>query len=190
MISLLLMAAAVTTPIEDIRWLSRPNGDQVAAVYPPAALGRQMSGQVVFNCLFGATGRLEDCVIESETPPNAGFQEAGLKLSNLFHATSQREDGLPLEGRPFRLSIRFVPPTATAAAYTVSVQGVPAGSVRVNCRMDGSRRLDDCLVSSDGEDGLHGRVALKLIEQANAALPQRKSKSYSRVSFPIVFTAP
>lgn len=184
------MASAVTTPIEDIRWLSRPNGDQVAAVYPPAALGQQLNGQVIFNCLFGARGRLEACVIESETPPNAGFMKAGLKLSSLFQATSRHEDGLPLEGRPFRLFIKFVPPSATAAPYSVSVQGLPAGTVKVNCRMDGSRRLDDCLISSDGEDGLHSQAALKLIEQANAALPQRKSKSYIRVSFPIVFTEP
>ena len=181
---------AAPTPIEDIEWLSRPNGEQVAAAYPSAALGRQMSGHVIFNCLFGATGRLESCVLESETPPMAGFAEAGMKLSNLFHATSRREDGLPLDGRPFRLAIRFVPPSVTAAAYRVSVQGVPAGSVNVNCRMDGVRRLDDCLISTGGEDGLHGRAALKLIEQVNAALPERKSKSYVRVSFPIVFTAP
>jgi len=187
----LLMAIAASEPTAGPVWISRPNGEQVAQVYPRKALEEQLSGNVVLNCIWSEGGRPTECVVENEAPTGAGFAEAGLALSKGFYAKAVLTDGTPIAGRPYRLPIRFVPPTTEVDTIKVSSPTGLTGKVSLNCRTNSDARLDDCLV--DGGAGAElGQAALKLIEQANASRPpsKRKSQIYARIRLPIAFTAP
>lgn len=187
----LLMALAASELVAGPVWISRPNGDQVAQVYPRMALEEQLSGNVVFNCTWNEDGRPVDCVLESETPTGAGFAEAGLALSKGFHAKAALNDGTPIAGRPYRLPIRFVPPTTPVDTINISRPTGLTGKVSLNCRTNSEARLDDCLIEGETDAEL-SQAALKLIEEANASRPpsKRKNQTYARIRLPIVFAAP
>ncbi len=151
----------------------------------------QLSGNVVFNCTWNEDGRPINCVVESETPTGAGFLEAGLALSKGFHARSTLEDGSPITGRPYRLPIRFVPPTTGVDAIKIVRPTGGVGKVTLNCRTNSDARLDNCFVEGEPGDGL-GQAALNLIDEANASRPAstRGRQSYARIRLPIIFVAP
>jgi hypothetical protein len=186
-----LMAIAASEPVTSPVWISRPNGEQIAQVYPRKALEEQLSGNVVFNCTWNEDGRPINCVVESETPTGAGFLEAGLALSKGFHARSTLEDGSPITGRPYRLPIRFVPPTTEVGAIKIVTPTGGIGKVTLNCRTDSDARLDNCFIHGETDHGL-GQAALNLIDEANALRPEstRERQSYARIRLPIIFVAP
>ena len=72
---------AAPTPVS---WLRRPTADDITKVYPKAAFDSATDGAVTLGCKVGDGGRLEDCKVVAETPPNRGFGAATLKLAPLF----------------------------------------------------------------------------------------------------------
>lgn len=187
----ILMALAASEPVASPVWISRPNGEQIAQVYPRKALEEQLSGSVIFNCIWNEDGRPINCVVESETPEGAGFLEAGLALSKGFHARSTLQDGSPISGRPYRLPIRFVPPTTAVDAVKIVSPTGGTGKVTLNCRTDSESRLDNCFIQGEPSGDL-GQAALNLIDEANASRPgsTRERQSYARIRLPIIFVAP
>lgn len=188
----LMMAVAAMEPVVDPVWISRPNGEQIAAVYPRAAVSEQLSGYVVFNCTMNEDGRPTNCAVESEKPTGLGFVQAGLTLSKGFHARAAQNDGSLIVGRPFRLPIRFVPPTTPVEPIMISRPAGPAGRVVLNCRTDSDARLDNCFVASEPGGSDLGQAALTLVNEVNSARPPstRKRQSFARIALPIVFTGP
>lgn len=187
----LLMALAASEPVAGPVWISRPNGDQVAQVYPRKALEEQLSGNVVFNCTWSENGRPVDCVLESETPTGEGFAEAGLALSKGFHAKATLSDGTPISGRPYRLPIRFLPPTTRLDAIEIRRPIGPTGKVTINCRTDSDARLDNCFIEGEPAAGL-AQAAHKLVDDTNASRPPstRTRQTYARIALPIMFVVP
>ena len=88
-------------------WLSRPTGEQMARYYPSRALEREVSGRAVLQCRVTASGQVADCRVAGETPANAGFGEAALKLARYFRMSPQTEDGQPVEGGSVRVPLVF-----------------------------------------------------------------------------------
>ena len=89
------------------RWRKIPNGDDMARFYPEDAMRRGLSGKVVMQCNVAREGTLYACAIITETPPNAGFGAAALKLAPYFEMTPQMEDGRPVAGGVVRIPIVF-----------------------------------------------------------------------------------
>jgi protein TonB len=93
--------------IEHPDWLRRPTGEDLARHYPRRALEQELSGRAQIACSVTAAGRLQSCVVVSETPAGRGFGDAALKLSRAFQMRPQTEDGRPVEGGRVNIPITF-----------------------------------------------------------------------------------
>lgn len=85
-------------------WVQRPTGEHLAAHYPEDAMHRGMGGEATIECIVRPDGRLGQCIVESESPEEAGFGEATLALARYFRMA--REGGFPNEVR-VRIPIRW-----------------------------------------------------------------------------------
>lgn len=64
-------------------WETTPSGDDYLRFYPGAALDAQHNGRALLNCLIQADRTLS-CTVVSETPRDAGFGDAALRLSRRY----------------------------------------------------------------------------------------------------------
>jgi len=95
-------AQAITTQdgvvIRPPSWLVAPQPE-----YPRrAARLRVEGGRVQLECRTSSNGRIENCRVISETPPDAGFAEAAVAAALASRVRPREVDGVAVEG-----SIRF-----------------------------------------------------------------------------------
>jgi protein TonB len=67
----------------------------------------EVSGRAEISCTVLATGKLTNCSVLSEDPPDQQFGDAAMKLSKLFKMRPQTKDGAPTSGGTVRIPIRF-----------------------------------------------------------------------------------
>ena len=91
--------ALITNP----RWLRQPR--DLARYYPSRALSRNITGQVVLDCLVDANGAL-NCSVVSETPANWGFGDAARRIASDYRMVPAMRDGQAVEGR-YRMRVPF-----------------------------------------------------------------------------------
>ncbi|HEY3888299.1 MAG TPA: TonB family protein, partial [Caulobacteraceae bacterium] len=96
-----------TRLIVDPKWLSQPSAAEMSRYYPERAIDQGLTGQATLFCSVVASGKLADCRVIDQTPANAGFGEAALKLANFFRMSPRTVDGKPVDGGLTRISIAF-----------------------------------------------------------------------------------
>jgi TonB family protein len=106
--------AAKPTPhvIVKADWVVKPKGVDLVEFYPPEAAKSGIGGAATIGCAVSAEGRLAHCRVLDETPAQAGFGEAALKLSESFQMKPMSRDGQPVSGGTVRIPIRFALPRA------------------------------------------------------------------------------
>ena len=112
-------------PDEGLRWLSKPNGRDIAEAYPRKAINQEVSGRIVLECETGAAGNMSGCTVLSETPSDFGFGDAALKLSRRFRLDPKQPDGIVLEGGVIMVPIILIAP-GCAAPLAIDLPGEPA----------------------------------------------------------------
>ena len=94
-------------------WRRKPSGDEMAHVYPQAALEKELSGRATISCYVRLDGMLRDCTVVSEEPAGYGFGAAAVELSRSFEMYPGIRDGVPQEST-VRIPIAFSLPEPVA----------------------------------------------------------------------------
>ena len=89
-------------------WEQKPQGVDIARVYPQDAVQADREGNTVISCEIAADGRLVNCRSLGESPYGWGFKGAALALAPIFKLKTTLSDGRPLPvGATIRIPIGF-----------------------------------------------------------------------------------
>lgn len=99
----LLAQAQLGPPI----FRGQPSAEDMRRAYPAKALAEHLGGVVILGCEVAVTGRLERCMVVSETPPAYGFGAAALTLAGKFLMEPKLQNGRPVPGAAVRIPIVF-----------------------------------------------------------------------------------
>ena len=98
-------SGAAAQPLTGVGFLQLPTIEDLTRNYPAVASSQHVEGKAKFSCLVGVDGRLRDCVIVSETPPDFGFGAATLRITTLFQLKPTTTAGAPVAGRTWSANI-------------------------------------------------------------------------------------
>jgi TonB family protein len=83
---------------KDADWLVKPTAENIARVYPSAAMKAHITGKVILGCIVDEDGYLADCVVKSETPQGQGFGNAALEITAYMRMQPAMNYGVPAKG--------------------------------------------------------------------------------------------
>lgn len=78
-------------------WVKIPRQEDLAAVWPQAAVRKGVDGRVMVRCVVTVEGLLNRCEVLSEDPPGLGYGAAALQLTPQFQMKPQLVNGAPVE---------------------------------------------------------------------------------------------
>lgn len=93
--------------IEHPDWVERPTGHDLAHWYPRAAQRNGIEGYALIQCKVTLDERVEDCLVEFESPEGMGFGPATVGISGAFRLRPTRVDGVPVDEAIVRIPINW-----------------------------------------------------------------------------------
>ena len=90
---------------DSVPWRRRPTQREIERAFPPRALERRVSGEVLLSCEILGGGSV-DCTVLQERPSGMGFGRAALRLSRSFEMNTEL-DNTSAVGRVIEIPVRF-----------------------------------------------------------------------------------
>lgn len=118
--------AIPTDPKANLAWRMKPNGADIAAIYPQKAQREEKAGWAVMECQTQASGDLKDCRLLGEAPANYGFGAAALKLAPKFKLDPKKNDPAELAGGVVAIPIVLLTPTGAPVPPIDALAGDPS----------------------------------------------------------------
>lgn len=184
-------------------WVRRPTGDELKAAFP---VGLHGDGHALIKCRVNIQGLLENCKVESESPPGKGVGDAALLLAPNFLMKPAMKDGKPVVA-DVRIPINFMnaafvdgprsqalvralwlqaPSTAdVAAAYPKGAPPKGHAAIRCEVKVDGSLHGCEVLTEEPRTRGF-GSAARSLAPKFRAYTDPSKS-DYRHVKVTVAF---
>jgi TonB family protein len=88
-------------------WVKRPTGEDVASLYPKAAMDAGKEGMAVIACRVRSDGGLRACRVKKQDPGKYGFGQAALKMSPRFRMKATDGEGRSTAGAEVIIPIKF-----------------------------------------------------------------------------------
>lgn len=198
-------------------WMRKPTAEEMAGVFPVAAVKAGVDGRASIRCRVTVEGFLDRCKVLSETPPGMGFGPAALALSPQFRMSPKIRGGQKVESE-ISLPIAWAgiadggfaplgkkrliidPPWKSApslaqveAAWPKGAEGLDTGQAAIRCRLKGDGGLQSCDVISEIPKGKgFGKAAEALAEHFVVSLAPGDAKvaNLVQVDVPVRFRAP
>jgi TonB family protein len=87
-----------------------PGANEMARHYPGLARVIGVEGRVTLLCSVAATGQLQNCQVDRESPRALGFGEAALNVAPLIRMRPGTVDGVPIDGGMVLVPVLFAIP--------------------------------------------------------------------------------
>ncbi|MDB5421121.1 MAG: hypothetical protein JWR59_1068 [Brevundimonas sp.] len=206
-------AAQAAEKVAQAGWIRKPTLEEITAVYPSKAQGRQ--GSAVIKCTVSTTGSLTACSVVKETPSDAGFGAAALSLTPSFVLKPATRNGVPFASE-VSIPVNFMGGDTAAGGLTVTVlrdapwietptsadvraafpdsaRGkVAEGAAALQCDLTKAGRLSGCSALNVSPPGMGFETQAKRLAAKFAVDPAliKASKSSLMVNLRITFVAP
>jgi len=93
--------------VRNAEWVYRPTPEALKTYYPASARRRNVDGSVFLICTLTASGTVERCRAERETPAAEGFAQAALSASQLFRFRPPSVNGRLVKGAQVLIPVTF-----------------------------------------------------------------------------------
>jgi hypothetical protein len=113
-------------PPKGLAWRQKPNGADIAQIYPPKAQRDAKAGWAVVECLTLETGDMKDCKLLGEAPTGYGFGEAALKLTPKFKIDAKKTDPAILKDGVIAIPIILLTPVGAPVPLRDYLAGGPS----------------------------------------------------------------
>lgn len=197
-------------------WVRKPNGQDIANVFPKKALDKRIGGRAMIRCRVTVEGFLEACKVASESPEGLDFGGAGLQLAPQFRMSPKIRGGKAVPGGEVTIPIVWEEPRGAAPLNTTSIVmdppwnrvptqaeldaawpkaavGAPFGQAALRCVLMKTGQLRSCDVISENPRGKgFGKAAQDLSKLFVVNIGDTDAKSFKdyKVDLPFRFRDP
>lgn len=88
-------------------WVRRPNSETVSRFYPDRAMRIGIEGSTRITCRVHLSGRLVDCVVQSESPLGYDFGAAAIRLAGTLRMRPMLRNGEAVDGGMVTIPIQW-----------------------------------------------------------------------------------
>jgi len=197
-------------------WIRKPNGEEIANVFPKRALEKRIGGKATIRCKVSVEGFLDGCKVISESPQGMDFGGAGLQLAPQFRMSPKIRGGHAVPGGEVTIPITWEEPRGAApinttpivldppwnrvptvaeldAAWPKAATGEPFGQAALRCVLMKTGQLRSCDVISENPRGKgFGKAAQALSKLFLVNIGPADAKTFKdyKVDLPFRFRDP
>lgn len=196
-------------------WIRKPDGRDLANVYPKIALDKRVGGRATIKCQVTVEGFLDACKVLFEDPKDMNFGAAGLQLAPQFRLSPKIRGGKAVPGGDVTIPIVWSEPSGAAnltgtpvvldppwsrvptqaelnAAWPEAAASAPSGQAALRCVLAKTGLLRYCDVISEEPRGKgfgHAAETLSKLFKVNVDPNDKQLRDY-KVDVPFRFRNP